>query len=197
MPEDPAFLFFQTAWTAMVEGDLARLEELTHHSPFPCGTDDWVGCHWLSTAVATGNLVSVKWVLSKGVEVNYVDKEGFTPLMTALQVEMSSQLKQSYVPLSAEDAAGLTIQLIDVLLAAGTDINLGASLAETALQNAAWSSSPTVVRHLLACGANHLANDADHVPHRPADNAKSAKQWENAAILREAMDRQRGSTGPA
>jgi hypothetical protein len=39
MPEDPAILFYNAAWKAMVEGDQQRLEELTHLSPFPCGTD--------------------------------------------------------------------------------------------------------------------------------------------------------------
>jgi ankyrin repeat protein len=187
MTENPAILFFETAWTAMVEGNLARLEELTHLGPFPCGTDGWVGNHWLSTAVASGNLAAINWVLSKGAEVDYVDNEGFTPLMTALQVEESSQLNQSNPHKSAEDAAAMTIQLIDVLLAAGTDINRGASLAETALHFAARHSSPTVVRHLLACGANPFAYDTEHVPHRPADIAKAAKRWEVAAILSEAM----------
>ncbi len=187
MPEDPGFLFFETAWSAMVEGNLARLEELTSLSSFPCGADGWVGNHWLSTAVASGNAAAIKWVLSKGAEVNYVDNEGFTPLITALQVEESSQLNQSNPPKSAEDAAALTIRLIDVLLAAGTDINRGASLAETALHYAARHSSPTVVRHLLACGANPFEYDLEHVPYRPADIAKAAKRWEVAAILREAM----------
>ncbi len=45
MAEDPAFLFYIPAWKAMLEGDLQRLEDLTRLSPFPCGTDGWVGNH--------------------------------------------------------------------------------------------------------------------------------------------------------
>jgi hypothetical protein len=45
MAPDPAHQFFETAWTAMVAGDVERLESLTHLSPFPCGTDGWVTTH--------------------------------------------------------------------------------------------------------------------------------------------------------
>jgi len=47
MPEDPAFLFFETAWAAMVEGNLARLEELTSLGsdgrwPQSCARQWWI-----------------------------------------------------------------------------------------------------------------------------------------------------------
>jgi ankyrin repeat protein len=188
MPEDPAILFFETAWTAMVEGDLARLEELTHLNLFPRGTDGWLDRHWLTSAIFSSNPVSVAWVLSNGPEVNYVDDEGFTALMSALQVEHSCQMKHLDQPKSAEEATALTIQLIDLLLAAGAEINLGATMGETALHFAALRSSPAVIRHLLACGANPRVYDSDYTPCCPADNAKLAKRWEVAAILREAME---------
>jgi ankyrin repeat protein len=119
MTEDPAIPFFETAWTAMVEGD--------------------------------------------------------------------RQLKHLERPKAADEAAQLTMHLIDLLLAAGADINLRASLDVTALHMAACWSSPTVIRHLLACGANPNTYDGDYTPHCPADNAKFAKRWEVAALLREAM----------
>jgi hypothetical protein len=196
MPEDPAVLFFETAWTAMVEGDLARLEELTHLSPFPCGTDGWLGRRWLTTAVHSRNPVSVNWVLSKGAEVNYVDDEGFTALMSALDIEEECQMSYLDHPKSAEEAARLAMEVIDLLLAAGAKINLGATLDVTVLHRAAYRSSPTVIRHLLDCGANPCAYDSDYTPCCPADNAQAAKRWGVAAILRDAMERHPSSTGP-
>lgn len=187
MTENPAILFFETAWTPMVEGNLARLEELTYPKSFPSGSDDWLGLPWLTSAIHTGNPVSVAWVLKRGAKVNHVDDEGFTALMSALQVENDCQARYLDQPKSAEEAAQLTIQLIELLLAAGAEINLAASLDETALHVAARWSSPTVVRYMLVRGANPCAYDREHIPHSPADCAKSARRWDVAAILREAM----------
>jgi ankyrin repeat protein len=108
--------------------------------------------------------------------------------MTALQVEDDCQRQYLDQPRSPDEAAALTIQMIDLLLAAGADINRAATLDETALHTAASWSSPAVIRHRIACGANPNAHDSDYTPHSPAENAKRAKRWEAAAILREAMD---------
>jgi hypothetical protein len=55
MPEDRAILFFEAAYTAMIDGNLQRLEELTQLSPFLCGTDGWTGRRWLTTAIHSTN----------------------------------------------------------------------------------------------------------------------------------------------
>lgn len=195
MTSDPAIEFFEDAWTAMVEGDLEQLEDLARRSPFPKGTDAWLGRHWLTSAVHCANPLSLAWVLGQQPEINYVDDEGFTALMSALQVERDCMMTHRNPPKSSEEAAALTIQLIDLLLAAGADINLRTRTDETALHCAASWSSPTVIRHLLSQGANPCVYDSDFTPCSPADNANFAKRWDVAALLREAME-QRLSSNP-
>lgn len=93
---------------------------------------------------------------------------------------------------NSDEAADLTIRLIDMLLAAGADVNQKMTLDETALHTAASWSSPKVVRHLLAVGANPLAQDSDYGFDFPLGYAVHAKRPEIAAILREAMEDARG-----
>ncbi len=173
---------FDVAWQALVEADLSRLEELAADGPFPCSLDGWVRRPWLTTAIHAGNPASVAWVLSKGPEVDHIDGEGFTALKAALQMEIDCRLPPA-------EAAALTIRLIDLLLDAGADVNQPMTLYETALHVAAFWSSPTVVRHLLARGADPFAVSHDYLPQTPADVAKAIKRWDVHAVLREAMDR--------
>ncbi|MCU9849897.1 ankyrin repeat domain-containing protein [Defluviimonas sp. WL0024] len=134
----------------------------------------------MTNAIDSGNPEAVAWVLSKNPQINYVDDEGFTVLMSALQVEIDCRLPP-------DEASALTIRLVDLLCDAGADINLTATLGSTALHTAAAWSSPTVVRHLLSRGADPHAADWDYVPEKPAAIAKSKKRWEVHAILCQAM----------
>jgi len=88
---------------------------------------------------------------------------------------------------SPEEAALLTIRMIDLLCEAGADINLGATLGETALRAAARWSSPKVVLHLLAKGADPMQWDQEYDPCQPVDYATGAKRQEVRDILRAAM----------
>lgn len=193
MAEDPAFLFYNAAWTAMVAGDLTRLEALTHLSPFPCATDGWIGRHWLTHAIDSGNPDAVAWVLSKGARADYVEDDGFTALKAALQTEVDWMHISNPLACNADQAADLTIRLIDLLLAAGVDVNQPMTLDVTALHMAAMWSSPRVLRHLLAAGADPLAQDSDYGCEYPVDYARHAKRPDNVAVLREAMERAQAS----
>ncbi|MHA6263970.1 ankyrin repeat domain-containing protein [Arenibacterium sp. CAU 1754] len=175
---------FEAAYEAFRTGNISRLDELAKGSPFPCGTDGWLGRRWLTNAIDSHNPDAVAWVLSKNPQVNYVDEDGFTALKSILQVENDSKIVEK---LNDKDAASLTIKLIDMLLKAGAEINLTATLAETVLHTAAMWSSPSVVQHLLLCGADPLAWDDEYSPRQPADYAKLHKRWEVHAILRDAM----------
>ena len=178
--EDAATLIFDATWDALVQGDTARLEELASQSTFPNGTDSWLGSHWLSTAVEAGNPTSLAWALSKRPEINYVDNCGFTALYMALRHEVSLEL-------ASADATALTITLLDSLLDAGAEINLSSPIEGTVLHSAAWFSSPTVVRHLLARDADPFVASDDYISKTPADVAKFHKRWEVHALLRAAM----------
>ena len=184
--EDHAAEAYQVAWEAFCRADLPQLEELTYLSPFPCGLDGWLGNHWLTSAIDTGNADAVAWVLSKGPRVDFIDG-GFTALKSALQTEKDWPHSSGRHGRTAEEAADVTIRLIDMLLAAGADINQRMGLDDTALHTAVLWSSPRVLRHLLACGADPFVWNSEYGPSRPIDDAKRAKRYDNWAILRDAM----------
>lgn len=172
---------YETTWDALEAGDVERLEELTHLSSFPCGLDGWHGLHWLTTAIHTGNLTSVAWVLGRKPDVTYIEADGFTALKSALQMEMDCRLPP-------DEAAAFTIRLIDMLLDAGADINQRMTLDVTLLHVAAEGSSPAVVAHLLARGADPHAVSHDYTPRTPAGQAAFRKRWDVHAILRAARE---------
>lgn len=181
---------FDDAFEAFIDGDIDRLEALAEGTRFPHGRDGWLGRYWLTTAIHSSNPDAVAWVLSKSVDVNYKDDEGYTPLRSALEMEDN--------PAFARGASGeielvncggteRTICLIDLLLAAGADIDQGGTLGETALHKAAMISSPAVVAHLLECGADPTLWDDEYEPQQPAHYAEFFKRWEVHDILVEAM----------
>lgn len=188
MDETPAIQFYQTAYEAMLTGDLVKLEGMTHLSPFPCGTDGWIGRHWLGTAIETGNEDAVAWVLGKGALVSFKDEEGSTALSNAVELEQDYNLNRFRdEKLSDAARAALVIRIIDRLVGAGCDVNqrIGA-LEETVLHSAAAWSSPTVVRHLLSLGADPKIMSQDYGSEVPADIARASKRWEVYQILCEA-----------
>jgi len=175
---------FHTAWEAFQEGDIDELERLAVGNTFPHGVDGWLGRRWLTNAIDAANAYSVEWVLSKGVDCNYVDDEGFSALKSALQVERGCKRSPN-----APSGAELTISLIDLLLGAGADVNARITLGYTALHAAASWSSVKVVQHLLARGADPSAIAYDYESIAPADLAKFHKRWEVHSVLVAAMEK--------
>lgn len=66
-------------------GSLADLEQLAAEIPgFPEGVDPYIGRRWIINAIDTGSVVSIRWMLGKGVDLNFRDDEGGTPLHSAI-----------------------------------------------------------------------------------------------------------------
>ena len=173
---------FDTIFQAMCDGDIATLEAATGQGGFPHGVDGWLGRYWLTNAIDSACLAAVEWVLSKGVEVNYNDDEGFSPLKSALQVEVDCHLRYPEMTDPA-DRAALTISMIDALCAAGANVNFKMTIDNTALHTAATWSSVAVVRHLLKLGADPNAYDAEYTPRLPEYYAKFHKRWDVHEVL--------------
>lgn len=176
---------FEVAWDAFNNADIACLEKLAGTSEFPHGVDPWSECFWLSQAIASGEPKSVAWVLSKGVDVHYVEG-GFSALMDALQLEKNYQLKHKVDP---DEAAAITITIVDQLVAAGVDVNQRLNLNYTAFHSAVAWSSITVIRHLLNLKADPSVCNSDHCAGfgNSVDQAKLLKRWNVHALLCEAM----------
>lgn len=67
-------------------------EKLSEEWPgFPRGREDFLGQTWLSRAVCSGNPAAVAWMLGKRVEVSVLERDGHTPLHSAIDSEGGSK----------------------------------------------------------------------------------------------------------
>lgn len=185
MFKDEDFHKFEPAWDALVDADIGSLEKLAAAGGFPHGVDPWSERYWLTHAIASGETKSVEWVLSKGVNVHYVDG-GFSALMDALQLEKDIHLMQKADP---SVGAATTLNIVEQLVAAGVDVNQRLSLNYTALHSAVAWSSITVIRRLLDLGADPSVCNTDHCASyvSPVDQAKFLKRWKVHALLCETL----------
>ena len=73
------------AMTIIETGSLEDLERLAAEMPgFPDGVDPYIGRRWIINAIDTGSLVAIRWMLAKGVDLNFRDEEGATPIHCAV-----------------------------------------------------------------------------------------------------------------
>lgn len=78
--------------TAIIKGDMRALEEhSTLVDDFPNGKDHFLHRNWITNAIDCGNLEVVKWMLEKGVSINFRDDEGYTVLHSAIEREESDK----------------------------------------------------------------------------------------------------------
>ena len=170
---DPEILReFENAVEVMKSGDRVALEALAADlDGFPQGKDRFIGRTWLTNALGEGAPPdTIRWMVERGVNLNYFDDEGFSPLQTASGRE--------------DDAAP---EILQVLIDAGADVNAKGNLDITALHTAAANGSQAVVLCLLENGADAGATTTDATPAQPAAWAEDAGRDEIARILRDRM----------
>ncbi len=81
---------FEYVWDLLRSGDTQGLEEVaTLLAGFPNGEDPFLGRRWIMTAVDSGCVSSVEWMIGKGVPLDFRDDEGRTPLHAALDLPAS------------------------------------------------------------------------------------------------------------
>ena len=147
------------------------------------------------------NIDLMKYIISKGVDVNSISKEKSTALLnlvryakddsiTALCTQLligkgaltnirDSSLDYSPLMFTASDKAIKTVKL---LIANGADINLKNRKGQTALSLACWRyNNEEVIKCLVENGAN--INERDNSDETPAMNAVIFGCWENIKTL--------------
>ena len=71
------------------EGGIPMLEEAESIiDSFPTGKDQLVGRNWIINAIDCGSIESVKWVLSRKIDLSFRDDEGSTPLLSAIDRDL-------------------------------------------------------------------------------------------------------------
>jgi len=165
---DPSVLAdYEKIMQALRSGNLQRLEVISATtSGFPAGKDEFLSRPWLTNAVESGAPETVRWMLDRGVDPNYFDDEGYSPLTSA-------------IARNDEKAACL----VGILLDAGAEVNASDLIGRTPLHAAALHGSDEVVRLLLERGADPTLNDIESVPGQPEAMTLSVDRPEIAALI--------------
>jgi ankyrin repeat protein len=187
-------------WTAL---DLARLlleagvdpdPQLNMHRPGRGGNSGrfvdpllTTGATPLLRAATARDTAMVELLLSRGAAVDLPNVKGFTPLMAAAGLGNGGNAQRD-VPLGGVDTATRAIRTIDLLVAAGADVNARAvdpgtrtsrtprpgpvvdRAGQSPLFGAVIWGKEAVISHLIAKGAN--VGQKDDAGRLPADLAK-------------------------
>lgn len=118
---------------SVVDLEAEALRDLT----FPGGADGYAGRRWIINAIDCGSMLSIRWMLQKGVDLDFRDDEGYTPLHAAIER-------------SADDR----LEVLALLLQAGAPINLKGFNDWTPAHMAAAKDDVDALRMLVQHGAD-------------------------------------------
>ena len=124
-------------WEAMSQADTS----------FPNGADGVIGRRWILNAIDVGSPACVKWMLARGVELEFRDAEGRNVLDAI--IERTGDLEEKY-------------EILAALIEAGADLDAFGFNGWAPLHLAAARNDLTALRMLLDAGAHrHLRTQID------------------------------------
>jgi ankyrin repeat protein len=115
--------------------DLAA--EALRDPEFPGGADSYGGSRWIIDAIDCGSTLCIKWMLQEGVDLDFRDERGYTPLHSA--IERNSDDRH---------------EVLKLLLQAGAPINLKGINDWTPAHMAAARDDVDALRILVRHGAD-------------------------------------------
>jgi len=119
-------------------GSAADLEQLARElDGFPDGLDPYIGSRWILHAIGTGSTGSVRWIVERGVALDFVGPDGYSPVHAVL-----------------ERARDDRFELLELLLRAGAPVNAKGVNDWTPAHKAAASDDVAALRVLVAHGAD-------------------------------------------
>ena len=144
---------------SLKEGTVDDWERIAQQVPdFPRGLDDFTNRHWITSAIDCGSLASVKWMISKGVNLRFVDEEGYSPLHSCID----RTLPDKY-------------EILQLLIDSGADINIGTELETMAING--WSPLHRAANNNDIESVTILLNNkADRTLKTIIDNYSTAEQ---------------------
>lgn len=104
---------------------------------FPLGKDSFIGRHWITNAIDCASFETVKWMIHKGVELNFRDDEGYTPVHSCIERKTADKYK-----------------ILKLLLQSGADVNAHGTSDWTPLHQAAIRDDQEAMLMLLEAGAD-------------------------------------------
>ena len=104
---------------------------------FPDGPDPYMGHRWILHAIATGSAESIRWMVARGVELDFLESDGYTPVHSVLERARDDRL-----------------ELLDLLLRAGAPVNRKGVNDWTPAHKAAASDDVAALRVLVEHGAD-------------------------------------------
>jgi hypothetical protein len=163
-------------WEKMSNGNYQDLIELKQALPsFPHGVDPFYERQWLTNAIDAQALAAVEWMIGENVNLSYRDDEGYTPLMSAIELSTS----------------GPKYQILESLLNAGAAPDQ-VGLYGTAAHLAAMRGDLNALKILLKFGANICLPFEDLGRwSTPLDEANRQNKTEVAAFLQYVCSRRR------
>ena len=104
---------------------------------FPDGPDPYLHSRWILHAIAVGSAESVRWMVARGVELDFLELDGYTPVHAVLERAREDRL-----------------ELLDLLLSAGAPVDRKGVNDWTPAHKAAASDDVAALRVLVAHGAD-------------------------------------------
>ncbi|HXT00661.1 MAG TPA: ankyrin repeat domain-containing protein [Elusimicrobiota bacterium] len=158
---------YDTIMEALKSAGLDRLEALSREvKGFPDGVDSFIRRRWIRNAIDCGSKQAVEWMLRKGLDLNFRDEEGYTPLLCAIERETEDRyevlelLLAAGAPVNSKGindwtpahmaAARDDIKALDILIRHGADLSIRTEIDDyaTPLEEARHLGKVNIVRYL-------------------------------------------------
>lgn len=134
MDEDKYDYIFEVLERGSIE-DLEKIAQTT--KGFPDGMDDFIERYWITNAIDSGSLESIRWMLSKKVILDFRNDEGYTPLLSAIDREQPDRY-----------------EVLELLISNGAPINKRGLNDWTPLHMAAARNDVKAIKILIEHGAD-------------------------------------------
>ncbi|MDR3286103.1 MAG: ankyrin repeat domain-containing protein [Prevotellaceae bacterium] len=128
----------------LTNGKAEEWERFSMQIPdFPHGKDHFIHREWIINAIDCGSLASVEWMLSKNVNLHFIDDEGYSVLHTCIERDNADKY-----------------EILQLLIDSGADVNVGNNLASMAINSwtplhlAAARNDLDAIKILLENGAD-------------------------------------------
>jgi ankyrin repeat protein len=134
----PSSQTYERVMSALQSGGREQWEAIAAELPgFPDGVDDFIHRRWIVNALGSGSAASVQWMLTKGIDLDFRDDEGYTPVHVVIQ-----------------RAAADRHELLEALLRAGAPVNRKGVNDWTPAHMAAACDDVAALRILVRYGAD-------------------------------------------